>query len=135
MNSIIVHDPIGDMINRLKIAGKMKRDRIIVPYSKLRFAVGSLLKEKGFVKSVAKKGKRVVKSMEVELAYHTDGEPRIADARRISKLSRRVYFSAKDIHPVRRGYGMLVMTTPQGIMSGDDAKKQKVGGEALFEIF
>ncbi len=135
MKTPIVHDPIGDMMNRLKIAGKIEKDTITVPYSKLRFAVATLLETKGFVKSVAKKGKRVIKAMDIELAYHTDGKPRISAVRNLSKLSRRVYMGVKEIKPVRHGYGMIVLTTPQGIMAGDEAKKQKVGGEALFEVW
>ncbi|HYC34455.1 MAG TPA: 30S ribosomal protein S8, partial [Candidatus Paceibacterota bacterium] len=82
----------------------------------------------------SKKGKKVVKTLEVELMYE-EGKPRITDVERVSKFSRRVYQGAKDLKPVRNGYGIMVLTTPKGILSDKTARKEKVGGEALFKIW
>ena len=75
------------------------------------------------------------KHIEVELAYEADGSSRISGANRISKPSRRVYLGVNNIKSVRQGQGFLVMSTPRGIMVGDEARKAKVGGEALFRIW
>lgn len=123
------------MMNRIKIAGTGEKEAITLPYSKLRFAVAKVLAEKGFVKSAIKKGKKVVKGLEVGLAYHTDGRPKISDVRHLSNPGKRMYYAVKDIRTVRHGYGILVLSTPKGIMAGGDAKKEKVGGEALFQVW
>lgn len=105
-----------------------------VPQSKFIESIASLLKQEGFIKDFTKKGKSTIKSLEVELLYE-DGSPRITDVVRVSKFSKRVYKGSKDIKPVRNGFGILVLTTPRGILSDKLAKKEKVGGEALFKIW
>ncbi len=130
----MMNDPIGDMIIRLKNAGEAGLETVSIPYSKLKMSICELLEKEGYIKSCAKKGKKVAKTIEVELIYE-DGEPRIQGVRRVSKLSRRIYQGFREIRPVRHGYGMRVLTTPQGILSDNTAKKEKVGGEALFEIW
>ncbi|MCX6712236.1 MAG: 30S ribosomal protein S8, partial [Candidatus Vogelbacteria bacterium] len=69
-----------------------------------------------------------------ELVY-VDGQPKITTTKRLSRPSRRVYFNVGDIKPVRQGFGKLFISTPKGIMTGEEARKAKIGGEALFEIF
>ena len=97
-------------------------------------AVAETLVKEGFLKSISKKGKKVVKLLELELAY--DGKtPKIHDVMRISKLSRRIYQKAKSIRSVRQGYGRLILSTPKGILSDREAKKANIGGEALFKIW
>ncbi len=127
-------DPIGDMIIRLKNAGVSRKDTVSFPYSKIKEEICSVLEKEGFIGSFEKKGKTVAKSIQVNLLYPNDN-PRITDARRISKPSRRMYVSAKDIRRVKNGFGMLVLTTPKGIRTGDEARKEKIGGESLFEIW
>ncbi len=94
-----------------------------------------MLKVKGYVKQSEKKGKKVKKTLEVTLAYENDGSPKIKGVRRISKPGRRMYKSVGEITPVKYGHGTLVLSTPKGILAGEDARKEKVGGEALFEIW
>jgi len=130
----MVTDPIGDMLAQMQNAGAVHKDALVLPYSKLRFAVASSLLKNGYIRTATKKGKKIVKMMEIGLLYSA-GKPRITKAERISKPSRRVYYGTKDIKPVRHGYGMLVLSTPNGILSGTEAKKLKIGGEALFKIW
>lgn len=104
------------------------------PYSKFREAILETLKASGFVGSITKKGKKVIKNIEVELLY-VDGKPRIEDVKQISKYSRRMYVKASEAHPVRNGFGALILSTPAGILADREARKQKVGGEALFKIW
>jgi small subunit ribosomal protein S8 len=127
-------DPIADMIIRMKNAGDARKDTTSFPYSKIKHDICELLKKEGFVGTCTKKGKKTTTSIEVEILYPGD-EPRITGVRKISKPSRRIYQGSKDIRRVKNGFGMLVLTTPKGIMTGDEARKEKIGGEALFEIW
>jgi len=131
----MVNDTIGDFIVRLKNAGAVKKETASVPYSALKMAVAEKLQNAGFVKSIDKKGKKVRRTLDVVLKYDTEGLHVIHGVRRISKPGRRVYRSVREIMPVRYGHGTLVLSTPKGILTGKEARKQNVGGEALFEIW
>ena len=131
----MVNDTIGDFIIRLKNAGAVKKETASVPYSALKMAVAEKLQNAGFVKSIDKKGKKVRRTLDVVLKYDTEGLHVIHGVRRISKPGRRVYRSVREIMPVRYGHGTLVLSTPKGILTGKEARKQNVGGEALFEIW
>jgi small subunit ribosomal protein S8 len=132
-------DPISNMIIQIKNAGMMKKESVVLTYSNLKMAILECLEKAGFVAGVTKKGRKVVKFIEVKLAYEDNSMgqkvPKISDVKRVSKGSKRVYMQAKDIRPVKSGYGVMVMSTPKGIMTGSDAKKAQVGGEALFQAW
>ncbi len=127
-------DPISNMIIMLKNAGLAGKESVVLPYSKMKNAVAECLKKEGYVGKISKKVRLNHPVLEIELSY-VDKKPRISDVQRISKQSRRVYFGIKEIHPVRNGGGLLVLSTPKGILSGKEARKENVGGEALFQIF
>lgn len=129
-----MHDPIADMIIRIKNASDAGKESVVFPHSKLKLAIADVLMKDGFVKSFAKKGKKVAKWIEVVLIYE-DGEPKIRGVARVSKSSKRVYQKAKDIRSVKNGTGVLVLSTPKGIMTDKQAKEAGVGGEALFKIW
>ncbi len=131
----MIADPVSDLITRIKNAGMVKKSVVNVPHSKLKLAIVEKLKDAGFVQSVEKRGKKVKKSIEVTLAYKEDGSPRVTDVKRISKPGRRMYRSVLEIKPIRYGHGALMLSTPKGIMTDAEARKEKVGGEALFEIW
>lgn len=113
------------------LAGK---ESVFLPYSKMKNAIALCLKKEGYVKAVSKKVKKEQPVLEVELIY-INKRPKIVEVERVSKQSRRVYFGVKDIHSVRSGSGLLVLSTPKGILSGKEARKEQVGGEALFKIW
>lgn len=102
-----------------------------MPFSRIKHSIANILEKEGYVKGVeqTKAG-----ALSVTLLYK-NGRPAITGAKRISKPSRRMYMSVHDIKPVKRGYGLLVLSTPAGVLSGKDAHQQRVGGEALFEIW
>ena len=131
----MVNDPLGDFINILKNANATKSEVVLSPYSKLKEAVASVLKNEGYLSFVSAKGKGAKKVLETGLVYKKDGSPKITSTKRISKPGKRVYRGFKDVRPVKFGRGALVLSTPQGILSGKDAQKTKAGGEALFEIW
>lgn len=130
----MVTDPIADFITQLKNAGAVGKREVSLPFSQFKMAVAEKLKQSGYVTSVDKKGKKVKKTLEVALKY-VDGKHAIADVKRISKPGRRMYRSVSEIHPVRYGRGILILSTPNGVKTDAEARKEKVGGEALFEIW
>jgi len=119
------------MMKNGSLAGK---ESVSFPYSKIKNAIAECLKKEGYVSSVSKKIKKDQPVLELGLVY-TDEKPKITEVERISKQSKRVYFRMRDIHRVRNGSGLLVLSTPKGILSGKDARKEQVGGEALFRIW
>ncbi|MEN9649233.1 MAG: hypothetical protein RL094_200 [Candidatus Parcubacteria bacterium] len=128
-------DITAELIIKLKNANVAGKATVSFPYSKMREAILEALKKEGFIKSVSSKGKTVAKSLEVELAYEDNKSPKIQGVEQISKYSRRVYQKASEMRPVRNNFGALILTTPKGIMSGRNARKENVGGEALFKIW
>ncbi len=131
----MVGDTIGDLIIRLKNAGAVNKNTVSLPYSKLRHAVLDKLVAAGYVTSAITKGKQVQeKTLEVTLRYE-NGEHRINGVKRISKPGRRLYCGVADIHPVKFGKGHMILSTPAGILTNDEAREKKVGGEQLFIIW
>lgn len=131
----MVNDTVGDFIVRLKNAGAIGKASVSIPYSAFKMAVAEKLKDAGYVKAIEKKGKKVRKTLDVVLKYDEGGSHAISGVKRISKPGRRMYKSVLEIHPVRYGQGALILSTPKGIKTDKEARKEKVGGEALFEIW
>ncbi len=130
----MVRDPISEFIIAIKNGGIAGHESVSVPYSKMKQAVADLLAKEGFVAGVERRGKKVRKTLQVALKYE-GRTPHIRGVKRISKLSRRVYLGADDIHPIKFGHGVMVITTPKGIMTDKEARKAHVGGEPLFSIW
>lgn len=131
----MVKDNISNLINGLKNAGISGRDRMDFEYTKFNFSVLDKLKEQGFVESVEVKEKDPNKKiLKITLKYE-DGKSVINGWKRVSKFSRRVYQGFKDVNKVKSGYGIVLLTTPNGILTGQQAREAKVGGEVLFEIW
>ena len=130
----MVSDPVGDFVVQIRNAGAVRKEQVSLPYSKLKAAIADTLVEAGYLKSAAKRGKKIKKTLDVELAYEGAAH-RIRGVRRLSKPGRRMYLGADDIHPVKFGNGTLILSTPAGIMTGEAARKQRVGGEQLFIIW
>ena len=127
-------DSISNMIIIMKNGSLANKESVSFPYSKMKNAIAESLKKAGYVSEISKKVKKGQPVLEVGLIY-TDKKPKITEVERISKQSRRVYFGMKDIHSVRNGSGLLVLSTPKGILSGKEARKEQVGGEALFRMW
>ena len=128
----MVTDPISDLIIRLKNAGRVRKESVLIPYSKLKEAIANVLVTEGYVKSASKK--KTSPFLEIVLNYH-NGESKIKEVERISKTSRRVYKGFEDIHPMKGGFGKTIFSTPKGILTDRQAIQQKVGGEVLFKIW
>lgn len=128
-------DPIASMLQSIKNGSKVSNQTAVFPFSKLKLSILEVLKEEGLVAGVEKKTKKGHPIIEIALAYDASGLPKVKDVTRISKPSRRVYLGAKEIFPVKNGKGMIVLSTPKGIMTGTKAKKEMVGGEVLFKLW
>jgi small subunit ribosomal protein S8 len=131
----MVNDPIGDFIIQLKNAGMVKKNSISVPYSKLKHAVADKLAQAGFIGNAEKYGKKVKKTLDITLKYDEKGAHAIAGVQRVSKPGRRLYVGVAEIFPVKFGKGKRILSTPAGILTGEEAKEKNVGGEELFIIW
>ncbi len=134
----MVNDKISNLIVKLVNAGRAKKTSVTFSYSKLIESILSVLKKEGFITDFEVKTARkesTLKTLSITLGYDTQNNPLISDAQRVSKFSKRIYFGAKQVRGVRNGYGIMVLTTPKGIVSDKEAKKLNVGGEALFKIW
>ena len=128
-------DKIADMIVMVKNGNAANKETVVTPYSKYKHAIAQCLVKNGYLKAVNKKtGKSGFPVLELELQYNGK-DPKVKFIKRLSKPSRRTYFGTKDIRPVRNGYGLLVLSTPKGILDGETARKEQVGGEALFKVW
>jgi small subunit ribosomal protein S8 len=126
-------DPISDLIIRIQNASRAKKAIVSLPYSNMKEAIAEVLEQEGYLSSIDKKAKKEG-VLSLTLAYK-NGTPVVQGVKRISKPSRRLYIGVRDIKPVKRGYGAVVLSTPAGVMSGKQAKQKNVGGEILFEIW
>jgi len=127
-------DQIANMVNMIKNGSRAEHEFVVVPYSKIKFAIAECLVKEGFLTSVTKKTKKGFPTLELGLAYK-DGQPKVTGVERVSKSSRRVYKGVKSIKPTRNGFGLMVLTTPKGILTDKQARKEMVGGEVLFKLW
>lgn len=127
-------DKIADMLVAIKNAGNAGKSTLDVPYSTYRADIARALFQAGYVKSYSQKKMKKGDRLEIDVLYTKDGSPRISYVKRISKPSRRLYVGAKNIYLVKQGFGNLFLSTPKGILTGKEARKEMVGGEMLFEI-
>lgn len=131
----MVNDPVSDLIIRLKNAGMVRKHEVSVPYSRLKHAIAEKLAEAGYIERAEKRGKKIKKSLDITLKYDERGAHQIHGVKRISKPGRRLYISVHEIHPIKFGKGKLILSTPSGILTGEEAKDKRVGGEQLFIIW
>jgi small subunit ribosomal protein S8 len=130
----MVSDTIGDFIIRLKNAGAVGKKEVSLPYSKLKHAIADKLVAAGYIEKAEQQGKKVQKTLAVTLKYE-NGKHQINGVKRISKPGRRLYTKVADIHRVKFGHGHMILSTPAGILTNEEAKAQNVGGEQLFIIW
>ena len=130
----MVSDTVGDFIIQLKNAGMVGKTTVSLPYSKLKEAVAKKLSEAGYVADVEVKGKDIKKTLEVGLRYDS-GRHIINGVRRVSKSGRRLYTKVAESYPVKYGKGHIILSTQAGILTGEEARQQNVGGEQLFIIW
>ncbi|MDP3963610.1 MAG: 30S ribosomal protein S8 [bacterium] len=131
-------DPIADMITRIRNANAIQRASVDVFCSTLTQAIADVLVREGWIESATrqgKKGKQEKSELALTLKYDVKGKARIAALRRVSKPGKRVYRGWRELRSVRQGYGAALVSTPKGVLTDAQARKEKVGGEVLFEIW
>ena len=128
-------DPLGDMLTRIRNGQMSSLKEVVSPSSKLRLSVLKILKEQGFVKDfVASKDDKGFDQVTIVLKY-SNSKPAIKEMARVSKPSRRVYAKSKDLPKFYNGLGIVVISTPKGVMTDHDARKANLGGEILAKVF
>jgi small subunit ribosomal protein S8 len=135
MQSMSLTDPVADFLARIRNAINARHQKVDVPASKLKLEIARILKEEGYIanfKPVEEEGQKLLR---VNLKYGTDNEAAISSVERISRPGCRVYVGRNEIPRVLGGMGINILTTPKGVMTGRQARKEGVGGEILCEIW
>jgi small subunit ribosomal protein S8 len=128
-------DPLGDMLTRIRNAQRAHQAVVAAPASKLREGVLEVLKREGYIRGYRRENIRPgVDELKIELKY-ADGEPVIREIARVSKPGRRIYSKIADLPRVYSGLGIAILSSPRGVMSDNEARAAKVGGEVLCRVF
>jgi small subunit ribosomal protein S8 len=128
-------DPISDMLTRLRNAAMVKAHEVEMPLSRMKFGIAKILEAEGFlsgVQTIEVNGRPILK---VSLKYDELGEVKVSNLKRISKPGRRVYVKADDLRAIRSGFGLAILSTPNGLMTSMEAKKRRLGGELICEVY
>ena len=127
-------DPIGDMLARLKNSQKRNHKKIELPSSKVKNKIAVILKSEGYIIDYEVKSDQNKVNLSISLKY-SSGNPVISSIERVSKPGRRIFSSAESLPKVNNGLGIAIISTPKGVMTDIDARKQKVGGEIICKVF
>lgn len=132
-------DPIADMLTRIRNAQKVGHKEVVIPFSKMKMAIAEILKERGFIESVKKEASEKFSSLKIALKYdlisNTEKNPAITGIVRVSKYGQRIYVKSVAIKRVKNGYGISIISTSKGLMTGDVAKNKGLGGELICEVW
>lgn len=129
-------DPIADMLTRIRNALLVKKTEVLIPFSKIKYAIAKILEQKGFIAGAEKttsRKKNKFADIKIILQYDEQNAPIIQGLKRISKPGCRIYAKAKELK--RNDYKTLILSTSRGLMTAEEAKKRKLGGEVLCEIW
>ena len=127
-------DPIGDMIARVKNAQERNHKKVELPSSNFKVKIADILKNEGFIKDFKVVDENKKSRLSLELKYHS-GNPVISNFERVSKPGRRIFSSADSLPKINNGLGIAIISTPKGVMTDIDARKQRVGGEIICRVF
>jgi small subunit ribosomal protein S8 len=134
MSNIVSTDPIADMLTRIRNAINVRKNEVSMPHSKVKEAVATLLKDAGFVNTVRVSDVTIGKTLTITINGEHENA-RITEIVRMSKPGRRYYVGSADIPVVKRGRGVVIVSTSKGLMTGQQAKKQGVGGELICKVY
>ncbi len=127
-------DPISDMLTRIRNALLVRKEEVSMPHSNMKQSVAEILAENKFIENAKTEGSGIDKSLVLTVMTETGVSP-ITELSRISKPGRRVYTKVKDIPTVKQGRGLVIVSTSKGVMTGDEAKSKKLGGEVLCSVY
>lgn len=128
-------DPIADMLNRISMALHARHKQVLIPSSKEKVAIARILKEEGFIQNYQVTRDQPQPKLRIVLKYDEERKPVITKLQRVSKPGRRIYVGRQEIPWVLSGLGIAILSTPRGIMTGHQARRQKVGGEVLCYVW
>jgi len=128
-------DPIADMLTSIRNAQAARKETVTVPYSKIKMEIAKVLAKEKFIKEADHKGKKINKMIDIVLNYDSLNRPTITRLKRVSKPSRRIYSPYSKIKKIRQGFGSQILSTPKGILSGKEARREKIGGEVICEVY
>jgi len=131
----MVNDPIADMLTRIRNASMVKQKQVVMPNSKIKVNIAEILQQEGFIDAYAVTEEKPQAKLVLRLKYTPQGRPVITGLERGSKPRRRYYSGAKDIPWVRSGLGINIVSTPKGLMTGRKARREKLGGEILCNVW
>jgi small subunit ribosomal protein S8 len=127
-------DPIADMLTRIRNAQMVEKKEVNVPVSNLKSAIASVMQQEGYIESFSVDGVAASKTLSIKLKYY-DSKPVIEKLKRISKPSLRVYVGSSQMPSVMNGLGIVIVSTPKGVMTGQAAHAQNIGGEVLCSVY
>jgi len=127
-------DPISDMLTQIRNAQAVFKTEVLIPFSKIKYQIAKILETEKFIERAERKGRRIKKQIKIVLKYENKA-PAISGLKRVSKPGQRIYSPVKKIKPIRGGFGIAILSTSQGLMSDKEARKKKLGGEVLCEIW
>ncbi len=130
----MITDPISNMLTSIRNAQAVLHQTVDIPFSVLKYELAKILQKQGFIGQIEKKGKKTRRFIEITLKYDNKA-PVISEIRRISKPGQRIYLPVRKIKRVRNGYGIAVISTSKGLMADKEARKNKLGGEILCEVW
>lgn len=132
-------DPIADMLTRIRNAQRVKHREVLVPFSKLKLSIAEILQQRNFIESVKKETEGTFPQLKIVLKYevvsNTEKNPAIREIKRVSRQGQRIYVKKTDIKRVKNGYGISIVSTSKGMMTGDKAQKMGLGGEIICELW
>ena len=126
-------DPVADMLTRIRNANMVDKKEVNIPASNLKSAIASVMQQEGYIESFSVNGEAAAKTLTIKLKYYDD-KPVIDSLQRISKPSLRVYVKSTEIPSVMNGLGIVIVSTPMGVMTGQNAAAKNVGGEVLCSV-
>lgn len=134
-----IMDTISNMLTQIRNAQGVGKADVVFPFSKIKMSIARILKDKGYVESAKKENENSHDAIKVVLKYEKVGanklEPAISGIKRVSKLGKRIYIGKDDIKKVKNGYGISIISTSKGLMTGEEARKAGVGGEVICEVW
>ncbi len=127
-------DPIADMLTRIRNAQAVLHKTVIIPFSKFKFNLAEILEKEGLIGKISIQGRKTRKTIKIELKYDNN-KPIISSIKRISKQGQRIYIKRDKLRPIRQGYGFVIISTSQGLMTNKEANKKGLGGELICEVY
>lgn len=131
----MVNDPIADMLTRIRNASMVKQKQVVMPSSTIKVGIAHILTEEGFIDGYGVTEEKPQPKLVLRLKYTAQGRPVITGLERVSRPGRRFYSGAKDIPWVRSGLGVNIVSTPKGLMTGRKARRERLGGEILCNVW